>query len=80
MVITTPEDTWGLNKYLCDVTSELTLSDINGDETLLVLKNYHSTIGLKGRLFNIIFKPKMKRQFYKTFNGLKNLIEKENPG
>lgn len=66
-----------IEKYLGDFTSELLLSDSQKNGTLLTLKNYYHPRGLIGNIINIFFKWKFKKQFLKTFIGLKELIEKE---
>ena len=78
MVTVTSGGTLDFEKYLGGFKSELLLSDIEPNKTLLTLKNDYTPKGMIGNIINLFFKWKFKRQFLKTFIGLKNLIEKEN--
>ena len=78
MVTVTAGGTLDFEKYLGGFTSELLFSDIPNNRTLLTLNNYYTPKGIIGNIINIFFKWKFKRQFLKTFIGLKDLIEKEN--
>jgi len=77
MVTVSSGGTLDFEKYLGGFTSELLFSDIEINKTLLTLKNYYAPKGIIGNIINIFFKWKFKKQFLKTFIGLKELIEKE---
>jgi hypothetical protein len=78
MVTVTSGGNLDIEKFLGSFTSELLFSDIENGGTLLTLNNYYEPKGLIGHIINSFFKWKLKRQFLKTFIGLKELIEKEN--
>jgi len=78
MVTVSSGGTLDFEKFLGDFTSEPLFNDIKNNKTLLTLKNYYTPKGLIGNIINIFFKWKFKKQFLKTFIGLKELIEKEN--
>ena len=78
MVTVSSGGTLDFEKYLGGFTSELLLGDLGINKTLLTLKNYYTPKGFIGNIINIFFKWKFKRQFFNTFIGLKELIEKEN--
>jgi len=78
MVTVTFGGSSNIEKYLGDFTSELLLTDTEKKGTLLTLKNYYNPKGLIGNIINIFFKWKFKKQFLKTFIGLKELIENKN--
>ncbi|MBN2891385.1 MAG: SRPBCC family protein [Bacteroidales bacterium] len=78
MVTVTYGGSSNIEKYLGDFKSELLLTDTEKNGTLLTLRNYYNPKGLIGNIINIFFKWKFKKQFLKTFIGLKELIENEN--
>jgi hypothetical protein len=78
MVTVSAGGTLDLEKFLGSFTSELLFSDLEKNKPLLTLKNYYYPKGIIGNIINLFFKWKFKRQFLKTFIGLKKLIEKEN--
>ena len=78
MVTVSSGGTLDLEKFLGGFTSELLFSDLENNRTLLTLKNYYAPKGIIGNIINLFFKWKFKKQFLKTFIGLKELIEKEN--
>lgn len=69
--------TSNIEKYLGDFISELLLTDIDNNRTLLTLKNYYDPKRITGNVIDIFFKWKFKKQFIKTFVGLKELIEND---
>ena len=78
MVTVTSGGNLNIEKFLGSFTSELLFTDLDNGRTLLTLKNYYKPKGLNGHIINSFFKWKLKRQFLKTFIGLKELIEREN--
>ena len=78
MTIIIPEDSWGLNKILLEFSSELFVEEIDPLKTKLIVKTYYRPKGLKGLLFNTLFKSKMRKQAINTFLSLKRNIEKSN--
>lgn len=78
MVTVSSGGTLDFEKYLGGFTSELLFDDVKSNKTLLTLKNYYTPKGMIGHMINLFFKWKFKKQFLKTFIGLKELIEKEN--
>ena len=77
MTITVPEDSIGLGKLFQNFRSELFYIKNKNRSTTLRLENFYDPIGLKGKVVNIFFKSKMRKQAMETFIGLKKMIEKD---
>lgn len=76
MTITVPEDSMGLSKLFRNFRSELFFIRNGDHSTTLRLENFYDPIGLKGKLVNVLFKSRMRKQALDTFIGLKEWIEK----
>ncbi len=75
--MTFPEDNMGLSRLVCNLTSDLTLSETDDGATRVMLVTSYESKGIFGTLANALLRPIMRNQAKKTLQNLKCWIESD---
>lgn len=69
------EDSEGLDKVFKDSTLEFSFEQISEFETALKFKIYFFPIGLKGKIFEMLFGKRMRKTIEFAMQSIKNFVE-----
>lgn len=70
-----PEDTMGICKILPDYVVETTFTPLDGNTTKMEFSHYYSTNSLKGKMANLVARPKIAKESQDTLVAIKDAIE-----
>ncbi len=72
-----PSDSWGLSKMFENYFVDTVFTKIDDKKTKIEILQYYETNTLRAKIINFFARRKITKQTLDTFNGAKNMIEKE---